>query len=123
MSDRGAGPSGVPCITHWNSPRFFAYFATSAAPVAVHAEALAAALDVKAMLWRSSPAATELEEVVMEWLRKLIGLPDVFTGMIFDTASIGGFTALAAARESLDLGIRDRGMTGRSLPPLRVYIT
>jgi aromatic-L-amino-acid decarboxylase len=113
----------LPGITHWNSPRFFAYFATSAAPVGVAAEALAAALDVKAMLWRTSPAATELEEAVMGWLGRLMHLPDAFTGIIYDTASIGGFTALAAARESLDLHIREHGMTGRDLPVLRVYIT
>ena len=113
----------LPGITHWNSPRFFAYFATSAAPVAVAAEALAAALDVKAMLWRTSPSATELEEVVMGWLSRLLGLPDAYTGIIYDTASIGGFTALAAARESLGLGIREHGMTGRELPVLRAYIT
>ncbi|HET7813529.1 MAG TPA: aminotransferase class I/II-fold pyridoxal phosphate-dependent enzyme, partial [Candidatus Baltobacteraceae bacterium] len=113
----------IPGITHWNSPRFFAYFATSASPAGVAAEALAAALDVKAMLWRTSPAATELEDVVMRWLRDLMGLPQTFTGIIYDTASIGGFTALAAARESLGLQIRERGMTGRDLPALRVYIT
>jgi aromatic-L-amino-acid decarboxylase len=113
----------LPGITHWNSPRFFAYFATSAAPPGITAEALAAALDVKAMLWRTSPAATELEEVVMRWLARLIGLPGTFTGIIYDTASIGGFTALAAARESLELDIRERGMTARDLPALRVYIT
>jgi aromatic-L-amino-acid decarboxylase len=113
----------LPGITHWNSPRFFAYFATSAAPIGITAEALAAALDVKAMLWRTSPAATELEEVVMRWLARLIGLPDAFTGIIYDTASIGGFTALAAARESLELDIRERGMTARDVPALRVYIT
>lgn len=113
----------IPGITHWNSPRFFAYFATSASPAGVAAEALAAALDVKAMLWRTSPAATELEEVVMRWLRDLMGLAQTFTGIIYDTASIGGFTALAAARESLGLQIRERGMTGRDLPALRVYIT
>lgn len=113
----------IPGITHWNHPRFFAYFATSGAPVAIAAEALAAALDVKAMLWRTSPSATELEEVVMRWLAQLMGLSDAFTGIIYDTASIGGFTALAAARESLDLNIRERGMAGRDLPPLRVYIT
>lgn len=113
----------LPGITHWNHPRFFAYFATSAAPVAIAAEALAATLDVKAMLWRTSPAATELEEVVMQWLGRLLGLPDDFTGIIYDTASIAGFTALAAAREALDLGIRERGMSGRDLPALRVYIT
>ena len=114
----------LPGITHWNHPRFFAYFAISAARVTVLAEALAAALDVNAMLWRTSPAATELEDVTLAWLRKMLGLPDAFHGIVYDTASIGGFTALAAARESLDLDIRARGMAGRAdLPPLRVYIT
>jgi aromatic-L-amino-acid decarboxylase len=114
----------VPGITHWNHPRFFAYFAISAAPVAVVAEALAATLDVNAMLWRTSPAATELEDVVLGWLRTLLGLPETLHGIIYDTASIGGFTALAAARESLGLDIRDAGMAGRAgLPPLRVYVT
>ena len=114
----------LPGITHWNHPRFFAYFAISAAPVTVLAEALAAALDVNAMLWRTSPAATELEDVTLAWLRRMLGLPEVFAGIVYDTASIGGFTALAAARESLDLDIRARGMSGRAdLPALRVYLT
>ncbi|MBD5605815.1 MAG: amino acid decarboxylase [Candidatus Eremiobacteraeota bacterium] len=114
----------LPGITHWNHPRFFAYFSISATPAAVVAEALAAALDVNAMLWRTSPAATELEEVVLVWLRTLLGLDDGLHGIVYDTASIAGFTALAAAREALGLGIRDRGMGGRSdLPPLRVYVT
>jgi aromatic-L-amino-acid/L-tryptophan decarboxylase len=109
--------------THWNHPRFFAYFATSAAPAAVAAEMLAATLDVKAMLWRTSPAATELEEVTMRWLGRLLGLPSQWTGIIYDTASIAGFTALATAREALGLQIREHGMSGRDLPRLRVYIT
>ncbi|HVN68348.1 MAG TPA: pyridoxal-dependent decarboxylase [Candidatus Binatia bacterium] len=113
----------VPATTHWNHPRFFAYFATSAAPVSIAAEALAATLDVKAMLWRTSPAATELEEVTMRWLGHLLELPPQWTGVIYDTASIAGFTALAAARDELGLEIREDGMTGRGLPPLRVYIT
>ncbi len=114
----------VPGITHWNHPRFFAYFAISAAPVTVLAEALAAALDVNAMLWRTSPAATELEEVTLGWLREMLGLPAAFSGIIYDTASISGFTALAAARESLGLDIRAGGMAGRAdLPRLRVYQT
>jgi len=114
----------VPGITHWNHPRFFAYFAISAAPVTVLAEALAAALDVNAMLWRTSPAATELEDVTLGWLRRMLGLPDAFHGIVYDTASIGGFTALAAARESLGLDIRARGMAGRAdLRALRVYVT
>jgi aromatic-L-amino-acid decarboxylase len=114
----------VPGITHWNHPRFFAYFSISAAPVTIMAEALAAALDVNAMLWRTSPAATELEDVTLGWLREMLGLPAEFHGIIYDTASISGFTALAAARESLGLEIRERGMAGRSdVPVLRVYIT
>jgi aromatic-L-amino-acid decarboxylase len=114
----------VPGITHWNHPRFFAYFAISATPVTVIAEALAAALDVNAMLWRTSPAATELEDVTLRWLRDLLGLDAGLHGIVYDTASISGFTALAAARESLGLEIRERGMAGRTdLPTLRVYIT
>ena len=87
----------VPGITHWNHPRFFAYFSISAAPVTILAEALAAALDVNAMLWRTSPAATELEDVTLDWLRQMLGLPPAFHGIIYDTASISGYTALAAA--------------------------
>jgi aromatic-L-amino-acid/L-tryptophan decarboxylase len=113
----------VPGITHWNHPRFFAYFATSAAPAAIAAEALSAALDVKVMLWRTSPSAAELESVVMRWLGRLMGVPDSWTGVIYDTASVAGFTALAAARESLDLDIRESGMSGRDVPVLRIYAT
>jgi aromatic-L-amino-acid decarboxylase len=114
----------VPGVTHWNHPRFFAYFAISAAPITVIAEALAGALDLNAMAWKTSPAATELEDVTLEWLRKLLGLDDGLHGIIYDTASISGFTALAAAREALDLGIRERGMAGRTdLPVLRLYQT
>jgi aromatic-L-amino-acid/L-tryptophan decarboxylase len=113
----------VPGITHWNHPRFFAYFATSAAPAAIAAEALSATLDVKVMLWRTSPAAAELEAVVMRWLGKLMGIPASWTGIIYDTASVAGFTALAAAREALGLAIRERGMSGRDLPALRIYAT
>ncbi|MHB8462913.1 MAG: pyridoxal phosphate-dependent decarboxylase family protein [Vulcanimicrobiaceae bacterium] len=113
----------LPGITHWNHPRFFAYFATSAAPIAILAEALAATLDVKAMLWRTSPAASELEAVVMRWLRELLGLPPIFTGIIYDTASIAGFTALAAARDAIDPTIRDRGMFGQAVHPFRIYVT
>jgi aromatic-L-amino-acid decarboxylase len=114
----------IPGITHWNHPRFFAYFSISATPIAVIAEALAATLDVNAMLWRTSPAATELEDVVVGWLRELLGLDAGLHGIIYDTASTSGFTAIAAARESLGLDIRERGLAGRDdLPTLRVYIT
>src|ERR1700730_8332882 len=75
----------VPGITHWNHPRFFAYFATSSAPAAILAEALSATLDVKVMLWRTSPAATELEDVVMRWLGTLLGVDPSWKGIIYDT--------------------------------------
>ncbi|MFN2527858.1 MAG: aspartate aminotransferase family protein [Candidatus Baltobacteraceae bacterium] len=113
----------MPGITHWNHPRFFAYFSNSSVPVAVLAEALCATLNVNAMLWRTSPAATELEDVVLAWFRQLLGLPPAFHGIIYDTASIAGFTALAAARDCLGLEIRERGMAGRDIAVPRVYIT
>ena len=111
----------VPGMTLWNHPRFFAYFATSAHPSAIAAEALAATLDAKVMLWRTAPAAAELESVVMRWLGDLLGLHEPWTGIIYDTASVAGFTALAAAREALDPTIRERGLCGS--PALRVYVT
>lgn len=113
----------VPGMTHWNHPRFFAYFATSAHPSAIAAEALAATMDAKVMLWRTSPAAAELETVIMRWLGGLLGMPPSWTGIIYDTASVAGFTALAAAREALDPTIRERGLAGRDLTALRVYAT
>jgi aromatic-L-amino-acid decarboxylase len=112
----------LPGITHWNHPGFFAYFAISGSVPGILGELLCAALNVNAMLWRTSPAATELEEVVLDWLRGLLGLPTGFRGVIYDTASISTLCALAAAREAAGLDIRERGMAGREgLPPLRVY--
>ena len=112
----------LPGITHWNHPGFFAYFAISGSAPGVLAEFLSAALNVQAMLWRTSPAATELEEVTLGWLRRLIGLPGEFEGVIYDTASISSLHALAAAREDAVADVRARGMAGRGdLRPLRVY--
>ncbi|MDQ6635002.1 MAG: pyridoxal-dependent decarboxylase, partial [Gemmatimonadota bacterium] len=113
----------LPGITHWNHPGFFAYFSISASIPGILAELLIAALDVNAMLWKTSPAATELEQLVMDWLRQLLGLGDGWFGMINDTASISTMLALAAAREARpELAIRERGMAGRAeLPTLRVY--
>jgi aromatic-L-amino-acid/L-tryptophan decarboxylase len=88
----------LPGITHWNHPRFFAYFAVSGSEPGILAEFLTAALNVNAMLWRTSPAATELEEVALDWLRQLLGLPQGLHGHIEDTASTSTFAALAAAR-------------------------
>lgn len=78
----------VPALTHWNHPGFFAYFAITASAPGVLAEFLSAALNQQAMLWRTSPAATELEDVSLGWLRGLLGLPDAFEGVIYDTASM-----------------------------------
>ncbi len=113
----------LPGITHWNHPGFFAYFAVSASAPGILAELLTAALNVNAMLWKTSPAATELEEIVLGWLRDMMGLPSDWFGVITDTASVSTLLALAAARESAtDLKIRERGMAGRAdLPALRVY--
>ncbi len=112
----------MPGITHWNHPAFFAYFGITGSAPGVLAEFLTAALNVNGMLWKTSPAATELEEVTLDWLRQMIGLPDDFKGVIMDTASMSSMTAIAAARERLGLDIRRRGMAGRSdLPRLIVY--
>lgn len=113
----------VPGITHWNHPGFFGYFATSSSVPGILGELLVAAIDVKAMLWRTSPAATELEQVTTDWLRQMLGLPGGWFGFLNDTASISSMLALAAAREAKpELDIRARGMAGRpDLPRLRVY--
>jgi aromatic-L-amino-acid decarboxylase len=112
----------LPGITHWNHPGFFAYFAISGSGPGVLAEFLASALNVQAMLWRTSPAATELEHVTLDWLRQLLGLPADFEGVIYDTASISTLHALAAARHHAVADVRTRGLSGRpDLPPLRVY--
>jgi aromatic-L-amino-acid/L-tryptophan decarboxylase len=111
----------VPGLTHWNHPGFFGYFAITGSAPGVLAEFLCAALNVQAMLWRTSPAATELEAVSLGWLRQLLGLPDGFEGVIYDTASIASLHALAAAREQLVPGVRRQGLSGRNLPPHRVY--
>ena len=88
----------MPGITHWQSPRYFAYFATTAAEPGILAELLIAGLNQVGILWRASPALQELEEVTLDWLRQLLGLPDALHGHIEDTASSGLITALAAAR-------------------------
>lgn len=88
----------VPGLTHWNHPRFFAWFANTGSRPGILAELLIAALNVNAMTWLSSPAATELESTVMDWLAQLLGLPRSWHGHIEDTASTATIAALAAAR-------------------------
>ena len=112
----------VPALTHWNHPGFFGYFAITASEPGVLAEFLAAALNQQAMLWRTSPAATELEDVSLGWLRGLMGLPETFEGVIYDTASIASLHALTAAREMAIPGVRDFGLAGRSgIGSVRIY--
>jgi aromatic-L-amino-acid decarboxylase len=111
----------MPGITHWNHPDFYAYFAITGSAPGVLGEMLAAGLNVNGMLWRSSPAVTELEERALDWLRQMMGLPDAFRGTIQDTASISTLVAIAAAREAAGLRVREHGMSGRGLPLLRVY--
>jgi len=113
----------VPATTHWNHPGFLAYFAITGSVPGILGELLAAALNVNGMLWRTGPAATELEQHVLDWLRQLLGLPAGWFGILHDTASTSTFHALAAARE-LDpaLRVREEGLAGRpEVPRLRVY--
>jgi aromatic-L-amino-acid decarboxylase len=111
----------LPGITHWNHPAFFAYFSITGSQAGILGELLTAAINANGMLWKTSPSLTELEALVLRWLRDALGLPSDLFGIINDTASINSFLALAAAREALGLDIRGQGMTGRNLPPLRVY--
>ena len=90
----------LPAMTHWQSPRFFAYFAISSSEPAILAELLAATLNQNAILWRTSPASTELEQVVAGWVADLLGLPEGWHGHIEDTASTSTLAALVAAREA-----------------------
>lgn len=114
----------VPALTNWSHPSFFAYFATSTSAPGIFGELLSAAFDNKAMLWRTSPASTELEEVTLDWLRQMMGLDKGYTGIIYDTASVSSMHAMAAAREGVELRIREEGMSGRTdLPLLRVYVS
>jgi aromatic-L-amino-acid decarboxylase len=89
----------IPGITHWQSPNFFAYFPANSSPPSLLAEMLTAILGVRGMIWETSPAAAELEEKTMNWLKQMIGLPKHFEGVIQDTASTATLTAILTARE------------------------
>jgi len=101
----------LPGITHWNHPRFFAYFGITGSTPGILAELLCAALNVNGMLWRTSPSVTEVEEVACDWLRQALGLDARFSGVINDTASSSTLYALAAAREAVpEIDVRRHGM-------------
>jgi aromatic-L-amino-acid decarboxylase len=99
----------APAMTHWNHPGFMAYFANSAPGPGILGEMLCAALNGNGMLWKTSPAVTELEQVTLSWLREWMGLPEQFFGIIYDTASTSSMHAIAAAREMADPQIRLQG--------------
>ncbi|TMC20959.1 MAG: amino acid decarboxylase [Chloroflexi bacterium] len=113
----------MPGITHWNAPGFLAYFGITASGPGILGEMLCSTLNVNAMLWRTSPAATELEQVTLDWLRQMLGLPQPLFGVTNEAASTGILYALAAAREAIPgLRIRQKGMSGRrDVPRLRIY--
>ena len=89
----------LPGMTHWQHPSFHAYFPANSSPPSVLAEMLMATLGAQCMSWQTSPAATELEQRMMEWLRDMIGLPSEFTGVIQDTASTATLCSILTARE------------------------
>ena len=114
----------VPGIVHWAHPQFMGYFGSTTTAPGILAEMIAAALNVNAMTWRTSPAATELETVVLDWLRQWLDLPDDFSGVVYDTASIGSMHALAVAREEAGISVRAQGLSGRAeLPIFRIYVS
>jgi aromatic-L-amino-acid decarboxylase len=109
----------LPGVTHWNHPSFHGYFAVTGSGPGILGEMITAALNVNAMVWRSSPAGTELEELTLDWLRDLLGLPRDFKGVIQDTASTSSLVALAAAREEGLPEARELGLA--AAPRARIY--
>jgi len=110
----------VPGMTHWQHPRFFAYFPANAAPVSVVAEYLVSAMAAQCMLWQTSPAATELETRTVDWMRQALGLPEGFSGVIQDSASSATLNAVLTMRErALDWQGNKKGLAGQGR--LRIY--
>ena len=111
-----------PNATAWQHPGFMAYFPSTASGPGILGEMLTAALGQNPMLWRTSPSGTELEIVVVDWLRQALGLPEAFDGLLTDTASTSSLIALAAARQAAGIDAAAAGLAGRSdVPALRVY--
>jgi aromatic-L-amino-acid decarboxylase len=111
----------VPGMVHWSHPMFLGYFGWTATGPGILGEILSVPLNVNAMTWRTCPAATELETVIINWLRQWVGLPDEFGGVVYDTASVGIMHALAVAREEAAPSTRKLGLTSRDLPRFRIY--
>lgn len=111
----------VPGLVHWGHPQFMGYFGSTSTAPGILAEMIAAAVNVNAMTWRTSPAATELETLVLDWLRQWLDLPPAFSGVVYDTASVSTLHALAAAREQAGSSVRSQGLTGDNSGPFRIY--
>ncbi len=111
----------VPGMVHWGHPMFLGYFGWTTTAPGILGEIITAPLNVNAMTWRTSPAATELETLVIDWLRQWMHLPKDFDGVVYDTASVGVMHALAAAREEAAPSTRKRGLVGAGAPVFRIY--
>src|SRR5207237_3137410 len=112
----------VPGMVHWSHPMFLGYFGWTSTAPGILGEILTAPLNVNAMTWRTCPAATELETVVIDWLRQWVGLSDEFDGVVYDKASVGIMHALAVAREQAAPYTRKLGLAGRAdVPRFRIY--
>src|SRR5438093_4483880 len=111
----------LPGMMQWSHPMFLAYFGWTTTAPGILAEVISAPLNVNAMTWRTCPAATELETLVIDWLRQWMRLPKNFDGVVYDTASVGIMHALAVAREEAAPSTRKLGLTGRNLPRFRIY--
>ncbi len=111
----------VPGMVHWSHPMFLGYFGWTTTAPGILGEVITAPLNVNAMTWRTCPAATELETLVIDWIRQWMGLPREFGGVVYDTASVGVMHALAAAREEAAPSTRKRGLVGVGAPVLRIY--
>src|SRR5213593_1729005 len=111
----------VPGMVHWSHPMFLGYFGWTTTAPGILGEIISVPLSVNAMTWRTCPAATELETVVIDWLRQWLGLREEFGGVVYDTASVGIMHALAVAREEAAPSTRKLGLTDRDLPRFRIY--
>jgi aromatic-L-amino-acid decarboxylase len=111
----------VPGMVHWSHPMFLGYFGWTTTAPGLLGEIITAPLNVNAMTWRTSPAATELETLVIDWIRQWVHLPQEFGGVLYDTASVGVMHALAVAREEAAPSVRKRGLVGAGAPMFRIY--
>jgi len=112
----------LPGVTHWNHPGFMAYFNSSSSGPGILAELLSAAFNTNGMLWRTNPSSAELEQHTLQWLREMLGMPEGFWGIIYDTASTASMHAIAAARQHAGIKVREKGLAGRNdIPKLRLY--